>query len=114
MCASPGGKTTQLSENFPNSFIVANESSKDRLAQLIENTERMGAESIGIVLGNGLSYGDSHPEYFDIVLLDAPCSGEGTLFKHENAASFWNEKGIKKISRLQSKLIESAWKSLKV
>jgi 16S rRNA (cytosine1407-C5)-methyltransferase len=113
MCASPGGKTTQLSETFPNAWIVANESSKDRLPQLIENTERMGAESISLCLDNGMHYGENHPEAYDIILLDAPCSGEGTAFKHDTAVSFWNEKGIKKIARLQGKLIESAWKALK-
>lgn len=73
MSASPGGKTTQLSETFPNSFIIANEPSKDRLPQLIENTERMGNLRIGITPYNGLTY-SSLPEFFDHVLLDAPCS----------------------------------------
>lgn len=50
MAASPGGKTTQLAEYFPNSFIIANEPTRDRLPQLLQNLERMGSSHIGITL----------------------------------------------------------------
>lgn len=81
MSASPGGKTTQLSEVFPHSFIIANEPSRDRIPQLVENTERMDNLRIGITPYNGLAF-EGLPEFFDYVLLDAPCSGEGTVFKN--------------------------------
>lgn len=48
MASSPGGKTTQLAEHYPNAFIVANDASNDRIAQLISNIERMGSSTIGI------------------------------------------------------------------
>ena len=50
MAASPGGKTTQLTEYFPNSFIIANEPTRERLPQLLQNLERMGSANIGITL----------------------------------------------------------------
>lgn len=113
MSASPGGKTTQLSETFPNSFVIANEPSKDRLPQLIENTERMGNLRIGITPYNGLAY-QSLPEFFDHVLLDAPCSGEGTVFKNPSALQYWRLKSVKTLARLQAKLLAAALTTLKV
>jgi 16S rRNA C967 or C1407 C5-methylase (RsmB/RsmF family) len=75
MASSPGGKTTQLSEYFPNSFIIANEPTRERLPQLLQNLERMGSANIGITLYPGQLY-RHRDELFDRVLLDAPCSGE--------------------------------------
>ena len=75
MASSPGGKTTQLTEAYPNAFIVANDASNDRIAQLISNVERMGCSTIGITHYPGAYFG-RFSETFDRVLLDAPCSGE--------------------------------------
>jgi 16S rRNA C967 or C1407 C5-methylase (RsmB/RsmF family) len=50
MASSPGGKTTQLAEYFPNSFIIANEPTRERIPQLLQNLERMGSANIGITL----------------------------------------------------------------
>ena len=75
MASSPGGKTTQLAEHYPNAFIVANDASNDRIAQLISNIERMGHTNIGITHYPGAYFG-RFSEAFDRVLLDAPCSGE--------------------------------------
>ncbi len=75
VAASPGGKTTQLAEYYPNSFIIANEPTRERLPQLLQNLERMGSSNIGITLYPGQLY-RHQSEIFDRVLLDAPCSGE--------------------------------------
>lgn len=104
MAASPGGKTTQLAEHYPASFIVANEFTKDRLNALLDNIERMRCLNIGISGLNGIQFGYM-PEMFDRVLLDAPCSGEGIGFKAEESLRYWNIKNVHKIARLQSKLL---------
>lgn len=75
MASSPGGKTTQLAENFPNSFIIANEPSRERIPQLLQNLERMHTPNIGVTLYPGQQW-RHFPETFDKILLDAPCSGE--------------------------------------
>jgi 16S rRNA (cytosine1407-C5)-methyltransferase len=80
MAASPGGKTTQLSEHYPASFIIANEPTRERIPQLLQNLDRMGSANIGVTLYPG-QYFSKTPEIFDRILLDAPCSGEGTLYK---------------------------------
>jgi len=113
MASSPGGKTTQLSEYYPNSFIIANEPTRERLPQLLQNLERVGSANIGITLYPGQLY-RHHDEIFDRILLDAPCSGEWTLFKGTDAAKHWHLKNIKDIAKLQTKLLDAALTSLKV
>lgn len=73
MAASPGGKTTQLAEHYPNSYIVANEFSRERMSSLLENIERMGLARIAVTNMNGIQFRDLE-NAFDLVLLDAPCS----------------------------------------
>ena len=112
MAASPGGKTTQLSEHFPNAFIVGNEPARDRTAQIVSNVERMGKGNIALSNYDGIFFGELE-ETFDRVLLDAPCSGEGIGFKAGEALKFWNIKNIKKIARLQEKLLDAGFRALK-
>jgi 16S rRNA (cytosine1407-C5)-methyltransferase len=59
-------------------------------------------------------YFRKYPEIFDRILLDAPCSGEGTMYKGTDAAKHWHIKNIKQIAHLQSRLFQSALHSLKV
>ncbi len=113
MSASPGGKTTQLAEYFPNAIIIANEIDKTRLKQLGENIDRMGATNVYVTNYDGRNF-KNFPEEFDKILLDAPCSGEWTAFKTDDALKWWNTKNIETIARLQKQLLESAFISLKV
>lgn len=113
MSASPGGKTTQLSEYYPNSVIIANELDKSRLKWLFSNIDRMWGENICVTNYDGRFF-KQIPETFDKVLLDAPCSWEGTAFKNDDALKHWNIKNIKRIAKLQFGLLEAAGKSLKV
>jgi len=75
MSASPGGKTTQLAEYYPNATILANEIDKARMRQLHENIDRLGAKNVFVSNYDG-RYFAHYPEFFDKILLDAPCSGE--------------------------------------
>jgi 16S rRNA (cytosine1407-C5)-methyltransferase len=113
MASSPGGKTTQLSEHYPNAFIIANEPTRERIPQLLQNLDRMGSANIGVTLYPGQYFRHSH-ETFDKILLDAPCSGEWTLFKGTEATKHWHIKNIKNIAALQTKLFDAAIIALKV
>ncbi len=112
MAASPGGKTTQLAEHFPTSIIVANEPTRDRMAQLVSNTERLGNNRTMITNYDGGFYSNL-PETFDRILIDAPCSGEGIGFKESQTVKYWNLKNIYTIARLQTKLLDAAFRALK-
>lgn len=113
MASSPGGKTTQLAEYYPNSWIIANEPTRERIPQLLQNLERMETPNVWVTLYPG-QYWKNIPELFDRILLDAPCSGEGTLYKWTDAVKHWHLKNIKDIARLQAKLLDASLHTLKV
>jgi 16S rRNA (cytosine1407-C5)-methyltransferase len=112
MSASPGGKTTQLAEYYPNSTIIANEIDKSRMRQLHENLDRLGVKDSFVTNYDGRFFAN-YPWNFDKILLDAPCSGEWTAYKTDDALKYWNLKNIKRIAKLQIKLLESAFIALK-
>ncbi|USN59324.1 MAG: hypothetical protein H6767_04595 [Candidatus Peribacteria bacterium] len=107
MSASPGGKTTQLAEYYSQSIIVANEIDKGRLKALYTNIDRMTAMSVVSTNYDGRFF-KQVGELFDKVLLDAPCSGEGTGYKTDDALKYRNIKNIKRIAKLQFGLLEAA------
>jgi 16S rRNA (cytosine1407-C5)-methyltransferase len=107
MCASPGGKTTQLADYFPDSLIIANEVNRTRTPQLFDNLDRMGYDNIAVVSCDGRFF-QNFPDFFDAVLLDAPCSGEGTAFRDSSIVDHWHEKNIDRIAKLQKQLMETA------
>jgi 16S rRNA C967 or C1407 C5-methylase (RsmB/RsmF family)/NOL1/NOP2/fmu family ribosome biogenesis protein len=113
MASSPGGKTTQLAEMYPNSFIVANEPTRERIPQLLQNLERMYTPNVWVTLYPG-QFWKKFGETFDRILLDAPCSGEWTLYKWTDATKHWHLKNIKQIATLQEKLLDASIHALKV
>ena len=112
MSASPWGKTTQLAEYYPQSTIIANELDKSRMRQLHENIDRMWVKNV-FVTNYDWRYFSNFPESFDKILLDTPCSGEGTAYKNSDALKYWNIKNINRIAKLQYQLLESAYMALK-
>jgi len=113
MSASPWWKTTQLSEYYPNSIIIANEINKQRLKWLFVNLDRMSSSNV-LVTNYDWRFFREYLEKFDKVLLDAPCSWEWTAYKTDDSLKYWNIKNIKSIAKLQLSLIDSALKTLKV
>ncbi len=107
MCAAPGGKTTQLADYFPESLVIANEVNRTRTPQLFDNLDRMGYDNIAVVSCDGRFF-QNFPDFFDAVLLDAPCSGEGTAFRDSSVIDHWHEKNIDRIAKLQKQLLETA------
>lgn len=115
LTAAPGSKTTELAALMNNKgYILANELDKIRCERLKYNVEKQGAEIIEVINGRGEKIGDNYPETFDKVLLDTPCSGEGR-FIVDRLATYrdWSPKVVKELSKLQKKLITSAYKALK-
>ena len=118
VCASPGSKTTQIAALMKNTgTLVANDIKLDRIRILAANLERCGVMNTVVTRndGVGLCIRLADMEFkFDKILLDAPCSGEGTLRSSVKTFLMWNPKVIKKISREQKKLIANALKCLKI
>ena len=121
LCASPGGKSVQLASACgiaigQSGFLVSNEFSPSRCKVLCGNLERMASSGCG---GNALiSNGDAariakwYPAFFDLVLVDAPCSGEGMFRKDPNAAAEWTEGAPAFCARRQMDILREAAKTV--
>ncbi|MEK6886584.1 MAG: NOL1/NOP2/sun family putative RNA methylase [Nanoarchaeota archaeon] len=110
VAAAPGSKTTQIGQYMKNTgIILANDITGDRLASLGINVQRMGLKNIAIMK----SQGQFIKGKFDKILLDAPCSGTGTIMKSARSANDWNPGLIERLSGLQKKLIAVAFNNLK-
>ncbi len=113
MAASPGSKASQIAQYLKNEgMVVANDVKGDRLAALGINMQRIGSYNHIITLMQGEKFADAGV-VFDKVLLDAPCSGTGTIRKSPKTIMMWNPDMVKRLSRMQRKLIMAAWKVLK-
>jgi NOL1/NOP2/sun family putative RNA methylase len=115
VAAAPGSKTTQMAAMMKNmGFILANEADKIRAERLKYNLKLQGVEIAEVRVGKGEKIGEEYPEFFDKVLLDVPCSGEGIIsIKDPKTYRGWSLKEVERLSRLQKKLFESAYKALK-
>jgi tRNA (cytosine49-C5)-methyltransferase len=119
LCASPGSKTTQAAAMMENEgFILANEINMGRIGILNSNLERCGVMNQVVTRKEGVALCErllkKSDMRFDKILVDAPCSGEGTLRKSPKTFLMWNENMIKKIAKTQRALAGSAIKLLKV
>ncbi len=115
LTAAPGSKTTQMAALMNNEgYILANELDKIRSEKLKAKVEVMGASIVEVVTGRGEKIGDEYTEYFDRVLLDTPCSGEGRFVVGDASTSkYWSKREVEKLSKIQKKLFDSANKALK-
>jgi NOL1/NOP2/sun family putative RNA methylase len=112
LCASPGSKTTQIAARMNNSgLLIANEVKFGRIKILSANTERCGVMNMLITKRDGVALCKRFKEEnfpFDKILLDVPCSGEGTIRSVPRGLEMWNIKTIENLSKLQKSLIASA------
>ncbi len=115
MCSAPGSKTTQIAAMMQNSgVLVANEIDQIRFEKLKHNINMQGVKIAELELGNAVSIGEKHPEKFDKILLDVPCSAEGKInIKEPRTHKFWSEKVVRENAKLQHRLILSGLKSLR-
>ncbi len=112
-CASPGGKTIQLALANPNSIIVANEIDRERCNVLISNIERIGLTNIYVSCLPGEKLNEYFYNFFDAVIVDAPCSGEGMFRKDDFAIKQWTKEYSKKCSILQKEILNNVIPCLK-
>ena len=109
LSAAPGGKTTHLSGLMQNDgLLVANEIHPRRAWELFENTERWGARNVAITSATPRQLADHFGEFFDKVLVDAPCSGEGMFRKSEAARREWSPELTQSCAMRQSAILDQA------
>ncbi|MCM1377495.1 MAG: hypothetical protein NC097_03695 [Clostridium sp.] len=108
MCAAPGGKTTAVIDALPEgSVVVANEIVGKRRSILKENLAKWGYPHV-IVTGVDTAEYRGVGEMFDIVIVDAPCSGEGMMRKDDDARTWWSERLIAECATLQREILSNA------
>ena len=114
LCAAPGGKTTQLAGKLQGrGLLVCNEIHTKRAAILASNVERMGVANALVLNEHPARLAERFPGYFDRVLVDAPCSGEGMFRKHDAAGEDWSPDTVAMCARRQAEILDSAARMLR-
>ena len=113
LCAAPGGKSIQIANRIPNGVLVSNEIVKSRAEILYSNIERMGLKNVIITNESPEKLADAYGDSFDVVLVDAPCSGEGMFRRGDDITSEWYPEINKICARRQLEILSHADKTLK-
>ena len=113
MCSAPGGKTTIYSTAVgEEGLVVANEYVRSRANILADNIRKWGMGNV-LVTNNAPEHIAQFEGWFDLVAVDAPCSGEGMFRKEEVAREDWSEEAVKMCAQRQLSIVREAWQSLK-
>ena len=114
MCAAPGGKSTQLKNKLgENGLLVSNEIIPSRCKILTGNIERLGLKNCVTTCMDTSRLAKAFPETFDLIMVDAPCSGEGMFRKDDTAIEEWSVGNVLMCAERQAEILENAVKCLK-
>ena len=109
LCAAPGGKTTQIAGRMlGEGFLLCNEINPKRAKILSRNMERMAVSNALVTNEHPERLAQKYPGFFDRVLVDAPCSGEGMFRKEEAAVTDWSQETVEMCARRQAEILHSA------
>lgn len=114
LCAAPGGKTTQIAAKMQGQgLLIANEIDRKRINALIENVERCGVTNAVVLNETPEKLRPRFTHFFDRILVDAPCSGEGMFRKDPEVVERWSPRLIEKCAELQLDILSAASDMLK-
>lgn len=109
LCAAPGGKSTQIAEYMRGrGMLITNEIHPQRAKILSENIERMGISNAIVLNETPESLCKKFIAFFDRILVDAPCSGEGMFRKNDNAGEEWSEENVALCAERQDSILDCA------
>lgn len=112
LCGAPGGKTTHISSILgDNGFLITNEVIRQRAAILAENVTKWGIGNTAVTQNDPAAF-TSLEDFFDIIIVDAPCSGEG-MFHDEVAVREWSAANAQMCSERQRRILSDVWPALK-
>ena len=112
LCAAPGGKSTHLLSLLPSSsLLVSNEVISSRATVLAENIAKWGCDNVAVTNSDPLDFSKLE-EWFDIIVADTPCSGEGMFRKDPNAVKEWSLANVKLCSERQQRILSDVWPAL--
>lgn len=113
LCAAPGGKSTHLLSLLSDqSLLVSNETVRSRATILAENIQKWGSNNV-VVTNNDPEDFHRLEGFFDVIVVDAPCSGEGLFRKDPNATKEWSEESVDLCALRQQRILNQVWPSLK-
>lgn len=114
LCSAPGGKASQLAMllDDENGFLVSNEINASRNKILCSNIERMGYKNVLVTKLDPVDLALAYDSYFDIVVVDAPCSGEGMFRKYPESVNEWSIQNVLLCQNRQKDILDSAIKCL--
>ncbi|OPG98252.1 rRNA cytosine-C5-methyltransferase [Chryseobacterium mucoviscidosis] len=113
LCAAPGGKTTQIAAKLQGKgVLVTNDIHGERTKALAKNVELYGVRNAVVLNESPERIAKAFPHYFDKVLIDAPCSGEGMFRKDEDMVKSWEHHSVEKCVLMQRDILETAAKLL--
>ncbi|MBO5864708.1 MAG: rRNA cytosine-C5-methyltransferase [Bacteroidaceae bacterium] len=113
LCAAPGGKTTHLLSLLPKgSMLVSNEPVSQRAQVLAENVIKWGNPS-SVVTRNEPADFSAFSNFFDLIVVDAPCSGEGMFRKDQGAVEQWSLSNVEQCVKRQKRILADIWPSLR-
>ena len=109
LCAAPGGKSTELGAKLKGQgVLMANDISNSRAKALLKNLELFGVSNICVTSETPEKLASVYPEYFDKILVDAPCSGEGMFRKDADMVKDWLEHGPAYYAPIQKEILHQA------
>lgn len=117
LCAAPGGKTTDISASLRKKYgsafqLVSNEVMKDRVRVLDDNVARWGDPNVIVTSVDPAAFGRLGP-YFDVIVTDVPCSGEGMFRKDERAREEWSPAVVSLCASRQKRILADVWPALR-
>ena len=114
LCAAPGGKATELAAKLGGTgLLVANDISNTRARALLRNLELFGVRNMAVTNESPERLAGAFPMFFDKILVDAPCSGEGMFRKSPDVAAAWSPAKVDSCAKLQREILEQAWRMLR-
>jgi 16S rRNA C967 or C1407 C5-methylase (RsmB/RsmF family) len=108
LTAAPGGKATQVAELIRTGYLAANETVRKRVNALTWNINRHRLNNVIITSMSTASLAGALPGFFDVVVVDAPCSGEGLFQRQKHSLENWSEKNVRFCARRQESILEDA------
>ncbi len=114
VCAAPGGKSTKLAVKLQNTGVLfANDISASRAQALVRNIERFGVQNAIVMAEDANKFKKYFPAYFDKILIDAPCSGEGMFRKENHLIKSWLERDSEYYVPIQKEIVKNCLEMLK-
>lgn len=114
LCAAPGGKSTRIAELLcGEGLLIANDISSDRCRALLRNIERMGIDDVVILNESPEKLSERFEGFFDKILVDAPCSGEGMFRRDPSAIKSWERYGTETVVKMQRDILKAADRMLR-